>query len=115
MTFIEACGEIYLRELQKDHNREIENDDYMPQQAFSTCMGRGRALSDNAYTAVDNFRALCIQLSMERKHYAKMPEEEKRFHDIKKRIIKSSMPDEDIETAENAFYGDSIKRGWWYP
>ncbi len=97
MTFIEACGEIYIRELQKDHNREIENDDYMPQQAFSTCMGRGKALSHNAERAVDNFRALCILL-----HREKTTDET--YEDEKISLI-ASMESKDVETAR--------ARTWW--
>jgi hypothetical protein len=97
MTFIEACGSIYMRELQKDHDREIAEDRYMPQQAFSSCMGRGKAMSHNATTAVDNFRALCILL-----HREKTTDE--RYEDEKTALM-VAMPVEDVEIAES--------RSWW--
>lgn len=98
MTFIQACSEIYTRELQKDHNREIAEDNYMPQQAFSSCMGRAKGLSHNAERAVDNFRALCILLHREKTTDEKYNDE--------KEILIASMPIEDIKLAE--------ARAWWH-
>jgi hypothetical protein len=97
MTFIEACGEIYIRELQKDHDREIAVDNYMPQQAFSSCMGRAKGLSHNAERAVDNFRALCILIHREKTTGEKYNEE--------KTALVVAMPMEDVEMAE--------ARTWW--
>jgi len=98
MTFIEECAKIYRRELQKDHDREIAEKEYMPQQAFSSCMGRGKALAHNAERAVDNFRALCILL-----HREKTTDE--RYEDEKTSLI-VAMDIEDVETAE--------ARSWWH-
>lgn len=98
MTFIEACGNIYTRELLKDHEREIKEDLYLPQQAFSSCMGRAKGLSHNAERAVDNFRALCILI-----HREKTTDE--KYNDEKTNLV-VAMPIEDVQLAET--------QAWWH-
>lgn len=99
MTFIEACGMIYMRELQKDHDKEIAEDDYKPQKAFGSCGERAKSLSYDAERAVDNFRALCILLHREKTTDEIYEEESAR--------LKLVMPEEDVKLAE--------AYGWWKP
>ena len=105
MTFPEACGTVYAKGLQNYHDREINEKNFMSQSAFGSCMGRGKALSEEAIKRVDNFRALCIILHRRKKH------EEDETIEITTAIIEEEtmllavMPEEDIELAQT--------RSWW--
>ncbi len=96
LTFAEYCGKIYAEELAKDFDREINNKEYLPQQAFSSCIARGKALSFNAEGRVDRFKALAV-LFHRKGHNDKYDEEEI--------SLMAVMPEADIKAA----------KGWWKP
>lgn len=97
MTFIDACGDIYKRELKKDFDKEISEDRYLPQSAFKNNRARAKGLQHAAQVAVDNFTALCILL-----HREKTTDEK---YDEEKNELIVVMDTEDVITAE--------KYTWW--
>lgn len=75
LTFVEACNAIHKRVLQEDFDKEVNEDKYLPQKAFSGCGHRANGLLYRANRAVENFANLCIL--MHREGHDEEREEEK--------------------------------------
>ena len=99
LSFPEYCGKMYGIELAKTLQAEIENPVLLPQSAFNSNRGRGKAISFDAERKVDNFKALTVLLHREIKHEEVYTEE--------KELLTVGLSTEEIEAAE--FYA----LGWW--
>lgn len=101
MKFEDACGLIYAKGIAGDVQKEIGNEQYLPQSAFNNCFARGKALGFHAETRVDYFKALAILYHRELFHDENHAEERK--------VLEDKMPQEDKELA----YRGVTEYGWW--
>jgi hypothetical protein len=97
ITFAQACGMIYEKEMEKVFNKELAIPEFLNQSAFDSCGARGKAGSYEAEKRVDNFKAYAILRSREKKY--------KENHDVEKATLLSVMPEEDVELVET--------NAWW--
>ena len=96
MKLSHELAKLFETELGKDLLKEVENDTYLPHEAFDSCEARAKALLNNAVDKVTKVLTLAIIEHREREH-----EETKT---IERGIAEVQMSIEDIEVAT---------RGWW--
>ena len=92
-----ALAEVFQEEIEKDIQREIGTDEYLPQKAFTNCSARADALMYNAVLRCAKIYALAIVKHRGRDHGEDHGEEETE--------LISTMAMEDITLAET--------RSWW--
>jgi hypothetical protein len=102
ISFLDACGIVYSKGLEEDHEREIAVSEFMPHKAFGgDCRKRAKAMSYSAERRVDTFRAYVFALSKEVK-------DGENTKDQQASLI-AEMPEDDIILAEEGI----TLYGWW--